>query len=127
MPSFKKQTTAKKKTTSIGRRYENLAARFFLDNGYEILQRNWRSGRKEIDLIVKKDHLIAFVEVKAARSVRFGHPAEKVNQKKRENLTQVARQYLSEHGIEGMDLRFDVVTFVDGQIEHFPGAFEATG
>ncbi len=125
MPSSKKQSTTRKKTISIGRRYEQLAARFFVANGFEILERNWRAGRKEVDLIVKKDRVVVFVEVKAARSGKFGHPAEKVNQKKQENLILVARQYLMEKSISGVDLRFDVVTFVDGELEHYPGAFEA--
>jgi putative endonuclease len=126
MPSYKKQNTTKDKTVSIGRRYEQLAARFFIDNGFEILERNWRAGRKEVDLVVKRGQLVVFVEVKAAKSEKFGHPAERVDRKKQENLILVANRYLQEKSISGVDLRFDVVTFVNGELEHYPGAFDVT-
>lgn len=107
------------------RGYEKLAARFFEQQGYEVLARNWRAGRLEIDLIVKRDDLIVFVEVKSAASKRFGHPAERVDEKKTINLTRAAQQFISEKEVVNCDLRFDVVTFIDGQLEHFPNAFEA--
>ncbi|MFQ6009382.1 MAG: YraN family protein [Candidatus Zixiibacteriota bacterium] len=128
MPSFEKGRHSergrcghlpptKRKT---GENYERMAASFFEQNGFEILQRNWRAGRQEIDLIVKKDNLIAFVEVKSTRSKKFGHPVERVDDKKVVNLTKAAQQYLLDNKIEGCDLRFDVVTFVNGNLEHFP-------
>ena len=102
------------------------AAAFFEQNGFEILQRNWRTGRREIDLIVKKGNLIAFVEVKSASSKKYGHPANRVDERKVANLTKAAQQYLIDNKIENYDLRFDVVTFVNGKLEHFPDAFPAT-
>ncbi|UCC45519.1 MAG: YraN family protein [Candidatus Zixiibacteriota bacterium] len=106
-----------------GRAFENLAGQFYTDQGFEILERNWRAGRKEIDLIVRKNTLIVFVEVKSAYSRKFGHPAEKVDERKIQNLSEVAQQYLITKNIKGTDLRFDVVTFIDGKLEHFPDAF----
>jgi len=107
------------------RSYERLAASFFEQNGFEILQRNWQTGHREIDLIVRKGTLIIFVEVKSASSRKFGHPAERVDDKKIINLTKAAQQYLIDNKIEKYDLRFDVVTFVNGKLEHFPDAFPA--
>ncbi|MDH3891292.1 MAG: YraN family protein [candidate division Zixibacteria bacterium] len=107
------------------RGFEKLAARFFEQQGYEVLARNWRAGRLEIDLIVKREDLIVFVEVKSAASKRFGHPAERIDAKKTINLTRAAQQFITEQEVTGCDLRFDVVTFIDGQLEHFPNAFEA--
>jgi putative endonuclease len=69
---------------------------------------------------------VAFVEVKAATSTRYGHPAEKVDKRKQEHLTQAAQQYLLKKKLPDVDLRFDVITFVEENLEHFPGAFEAT-
>ena len=126
MPSSKKNSADRTKNVSIGRSYENLAALFFEQHGFEILRRNWRAGRKEIDLIVKKDTLLVFVEVKASSSDKFGHPSERVDNRKIANLTEVARQFLITEKISGVDLRFDVVTFVKGKLEHYPAAFEAT-
>jgi len=58
--------------------------------------------------------------------MKFGHPVEKVDRRKIINLTKAARQFVIERDISGCDLRFDIVTFVNGELEHFPGAFEAT-
>lgn len=107
----------------IGSRFESLAADYFAREGYTILERNWQTGHKEIDLIVKKDALVVFVEVKAAKSDSFGHPVERVNRTKRARLLQAARQYSQDPRLGGCDFRFDVITFLDGQLEHFPDAF----
>ena len=126
MPSSKRESYSKKKTVSVGREFEARAETFLVQNGYEVIERNWRGGRKEIDLIARKDEVVAFVEVKAAASERFGHPSEKVDKKKQAHLTEAARRYIVDKAITGVDLRFDVITFVNGKLEHFPGAFEAT-
>lgn len=125
MPSSRSHSNDKDKRTDIGRRFEQQAALFFEQGGWEVLARNYRAGRKEIDLIVRKGDLIAFVEVKAARSQQFGHPAEKVDEKKQQHLIEAAQRFIDEHNIAGVDLRFDVVTFVKGKLEHYPGAFQA--
>ena len=125
MPSSKGRRPSSNQRTKVGKGYERLAAVFFEQNGFEILERNWKAGRREIDLIVRKENLIAFVEVKSASSKRFGHPAERVDDKKVANLTKAAQQYLINHNIENCDVRFDVVTFVSGRLEHFPDAFAA--
>ncbi len=124
MPSSRKGSSQKDRI-KIGRSYEELAAQFFLDRQYKILHRNYQAGHKEIDLIVKKNDEVVFVEVKAAKSKSLGHPAERVTKKKIANLTKAAQQYLIENKITDADLRFDVVTFLDGKIEHYPSAFPA--
>ena len=112
--------------TQIGRDFENRAALFFEQSGFEILHRNWHFGHKEIDLIVRKDRLVVFVEVKSAASKKFGHPAERVDERKVSRLTDAANAYLQKYDISDYDLRFDVVTFVAGSLEHYPNAFEAS-
>jgi len=67
---------------------------------------------------------MVFVEVKSSSTQKYGHPAERVDKNKIRNLTAAAEQYLIDKKIEGYDLRFDVVTFVNGRLEHYPGAFE---
>lgn len=106
--------------------FEELAAKFLEERNFKILHRNWRTGRLEVDLIVRSDDLIVFVEVKSASNRKFGHPAERVDHRKIKNLTRAAQQYLIDKNIENCDVRFDVITFVDGKLEYFPGAFEAT-
>ncbi len=125
MPSSKSQPPKDRRKIERGKRFEQLAARFYTEQGFEILERNWRKGHKEIDLIVRKGDLVAFVEVKSSSSTKFGHPVERVDKKKIENLTQCAREYLAAVNLAGVDLRFDVVTFQNGKLEHYPDAFEA--
>ena len=125
MPSSERDLPGGGKKQARGRTFEKLAADYFIAKGFEILERNWRAGHKEIDLIVRREKLIIFVEVKSSYSRKFGHPAERVDRKKISNLTQAARQYLIVKEVTNTDLRFDVVTFVDGQLEHFPDAFQA--
>jgi len=108
-----------------GRKFELLAAVYFRREGFEILEQNWQAGHKEIDLIVKKDNLIVFAEVKSSNTPYYGHPAERVDRKKVRNLVDAANQYLLVKSISGFDLRFDVVTFSNGKMEHFPDAFPA--
>jgi len=114
----------KDRRVATGHEFERLAERFYVDKGFDILERNWRAGRKEIDLIVRKRDVIVFVEVKSSASKRFGHPVERVDRRKRENLAHCARQYIIAQDLSGVDLRFDVITFVDGKLEHYPNAFE---
>jgi len=106
-----------------GHEYEKTAEKFFITQGFEIVERNWRTGHKEIDLIARKRNLIVFVEVKSAETRKFGHPAERVDKRKIKNLAEAAEIYIQTNGIVGCDLRFDVVAFVDGKPEHYPDAF----
>jgi putative endonuclease len=126
MPSSKDRRHNRDSKIKTGHNYERLAEVFFTQRGFDILQRNWRAGHKEIDLIVRKGNLIAFVEVKSTRTKEFGHPAGRVDEKKIANLTQAAHRYLIDNEIKGCDLRFDVVTFVNGKLEHYPNAFPAS-
>lgn len=112
------------KSVERGRQYEKLAGKFLSDNGYKILENNWQAGHKEIDLIVQKDNTIVFVEVKGSISRKYGHPSEKVDRRKRANLISAAEQYIISGNIKDKDFRFDIITFLDGRLEHFPDAFQ---
>ena len=114
---------ARKGHVKKGRAYERRAAEFLQQQGFDILDRNYQAGHKEIDLVAACPGLIVFVEVKAAVSKRFGHPAAWIDHKKRENLIAAAHQYIAEHDLHAVDLRFDVITFTDGRLEHYPDAF----
>jgi putative endonuclease len=107
----------------IGIEHEQLAEEFYRQEGFQILERNWRAGRKEIDLIARSDNLVVFVEVKSSGSLKYGHPSERVDKRKQRNITEVAQQYMIDKNLAGVDIRFDVVTFTTGQLELFPGAF----
>ncbi len=125
MPSSNDKPPKGRSSVARGRAFEDRAAEFYRQQEFEIIGQNYRAGHREIDLIVRKANLIVFVEVKSSRSGGFGHPAEWIDERKRQNLIEAARQYTYDHAITDTDLRFDVVTFVNGQLEHYPDAFGA--
>jgi putative endonuclease len=124
MPSSSDKNISRNRR-AVGSRYEQQAADFLIQHGYKILERNWQAGHKEIDLIAQKPGVIVFVEVKAARSNAFGHPAEWVSQRKQTLLAQAAQVYLDNKKVTGRDIRFDVICFVKGRLEYFAAAFDA--
>ncbi len=87
------------------------------------MERNWQDGHQEIDLIILDQKTIAFVEVKGATSDRFGHPAEKINKKKRSNLIKAAQKYIEKSNFAGHDFRFDLVTIIGPKLEYYKDAF----
>lgn len=96
-------------TGLLGKRGEEAAADYLRREGYEILHRNYRFGRAEIDLIARKGGTIVFVEVKARSSDRYGEPEEAVNREKIRRIRRVASAYLAQRRIGECDCRFDVV------------------
>jgi putative endonuclease len=125
MPSSKPGSSDRDNRVERGRRFEELAGQFYKDIGFEIIERNYQAGHKEIDLVVRKDDIVVFVEVKSASNQKFGHPVERVDKRKIHNLTVAAQQYIIANDLTDVDLRFDIVTFSNGQLEHFPDAFSA--
>jgi len=125
MPSCKQHRGSTDSRVARGRHYEGLTTTYYQRNGFTVLARNWRDRSREIDLIVRKDQLVVFVEVKSAWSEAYGHPAERMDRRKIDRLVQAARRFLIERAIDNCDIRFDLVTFTRGRMEHYPGAFSA--
>ena len=96
----------------FGAHAEQLAAELLVRNGWTILHRNWRFGRREIDIIGRRGRTIAFVEVKARRSVTRGHPLESIDWRKRRDLAIAASGWIDRHGRPGYEYRFDAVHVV---------------
>jgi putative endonuclease len=124
MPSSERGHGRPRSRRSKGASYEQKAAAFFAQLGFEIIDHNWQAGHREIDLIARKENLVVFVEVKSAADTAYGHPAERVDKTKIRRLSSAAQQYLLAKNLQGVDLRFDVVTFIAGNLEHYPSAFE---
>ncbi len=108
---------------------ESLAEAYLIDNGFKVLTRNYRTKIGEIDLIVIKESLLVFVEVKTRKSQRYGKGFEAVNVKKQQTLRRVAEQYLAYEKFSGgeLSMRFDVVDVLAGKeepvINHIENAF----
>lgn len=96
----------------LGRSGEDLAARILQQRGWRILDRNYRAGRKEIDLIARRGRTVAFVEVKTRTGPEFGDPLAAVTSKKRAEIARVARDWVARHGRPGYHYRFDAVAVV---------------
>jgi putative endonuclease len=75
-----------------------LALRYLAKKGYEALERNYRTRHGEIDLIVRGERALVFVEVKLRRGTGFGDPLEAVTPKKQAKIRLMAEQYLAERG-----------------------------
>ncbi len=113
----------------LGRRGEELAAAFLEAQGMTVVERNFRAGHGEIDLIARDGDVLVFVEVKTARSDAFGEPELWVDEEKQRLLSETADAYLFRRGIDEVECRFDVVA-VDlrgtrPQIRHLRNAFWA--
>ena len=115
------------KHNKIGELGERIATEFLQNKGYNIINRNWRSGNKEIDIVASKGDTLVFFEIKARTTIDFGYPEEAVNRKKQQFLKAAAAAYQQLH--PGFDyIRFDIVSIIlDGEqpkeIIHFEEAF----
>ncbi|MDR1757308.1 MAG: YraN family protein [Culturomica sp.] len=105
-----------------GRTGEERAAGYLRENGYVILECNWRLNHREVDLICARGELIVVVEVKY-RKQPCERPEELLDYRKRRNLLRAGAAYIGQRGWS-RELRFDliVVTGTDGQITHIPDA-----
>jgi putative endonuclease len=116
-----------------GRWAEAMAAAFLSLRGYRILDRNFRYSRLEIDLVARRDDILAIIEVKYRESPRRGGAPAAVGRTKQRDLETASVGYLRVRELSGLRVRFDVVTVeaVAGDravvVRHLPGAFQATG
>ncbi|WP_457269134.1 YraN family protein [Pedobacter sp. UYEF25] len=111
----------------LGRRGEELAKVYLQNEGYEILDENWEFGKAEIDLIVYKDKIMVFVEVKTRSSRNFGNPEDFVTVSKQKQMEIASTEYieLMEHK---NDIRFDVIAILFNKdktynLKHIEDAF----
>lgn len=93
---------------AFGQYAEMVAADYLIKKGFKVLAQNFRYKRFEIDLIVQKDQLIVFVEVKARKNNLFGNPEDFVNQKKIRALRSAAAHYLRIQNSQ-QAIRFDII------------------
>ncbi len=102
---------------------EDAAAAWYLSDGYEILDRNWRCRDGELDLIAAGEGCLVFCEVKSRSSSAYGVPAAAVTPAKQRRIRHLALRWLDEHDVHGARLRFDVVSVLGGRVEVIAGAF----
>jgi putative endonuclease len=113
--------------SELGRRGEDLAAKFLERRGWRVVARNVRSREGEIDIVAAREGVVAFVEVKTRRTTAYGTPGEAVTFRKRLRIRGLAAQFLASSEARAREIRFDVVEVIcrrDGtRINHIEAAF----
>ncbi|MFT6794964.1 MAG: putative endonuclease [Maribacter sp.] len=114
------------KHNEFGKEGEQIAADFLLKKGYTISYRNYRYLKAEIDIIAKKDKIVAIVEVRSRRSDYIENIAETVTKKKIKLLVMAADNYILSADLD-VEVRFDIITILKNknrfEIEHLENAF----
>jgi putative endonuclease len=95
---------------ALGVSGEDIAAAWYEERGYHVLDRNWRCREGELDLVVAGEAVVAFCEVKTRRGEMFGAPFEAVTVTKQRRLRILAARWLGEHPQRGAQVRFDVAS-----------------
>ena len=110
----------------LGKKGEQLAVKYLLENGYTIVEKNYRFQKAEIDIIAQKNNVLAVVEVKTRSTNYFGNPQDFVNPKKIKLLVSAIDNYVVERDLE-VEIRFDIVAIIKEKstfkIEHLKDAF----
>ena len=112
----------------LGMKGEDLAVVYLRKKGHKIIERNWRLGGYEIDIITEHDEFIVFVEVKTRSTSHWGNPEEDISKQRMRRMINGASNYLKLNNID-KPTRFDVVAIIMGdkekEIEYFEDAFMA--
>ncbi len=110
----------------LGKLGEEMAVEYLQKNGYDILETNWVFQKAEIDILAKKENILAVVEVKTRSSIEFGLPQDFVKPKKIQLLVKAVNAYVIENDLE-IEVRFDIIAISikdkNFVIEHLTDAF----
>jgi len=114
----------------LGQKGEEIALKHLLSKSYQLIYKNWRHGKDEIDIIVTQNDFIIFVEVKTRTNNYFGEPQEFVTKSKQNFMKRAANAYIEKYK-EEKEVRFDVVSIIlnhkETKINHIEDAFNAIG
>ena len=121
------------RSQELGEAGERVAEAWLAQRGWRILDRRFRNGHRDLDLVAEREGQVAFVEVKARTGKEFGQPVEAVNWRKQRELARSASVWIARFGKAEQTFRFDVVgVLMDGgrvRVQHVENAFtvKATG
>ena len=106
---------------------EDLATNLLLQKGYKSLERNWRCGHLEVDVIAENDDYLVIVEVKTRKSATFGTPEMFVDIQKQRHLIRAAMYYARFKKIT-KEIRFDIISVINSpelqEVNHIENAFK---
>ena len=110
----------------IGDKGEDNAVNFLFASGYEVLERNYRFSRGEIDIIAMKDSVMVFIEVKTRKNIKYGYPETFLSEPQEDRIHRAAEEYVLQKAWQG-EVRFDIIAILwDGReltLDHFEDAF----
>jgi putative endonuclease len=111
---------------------ERTAMGYLVSCGWNVEAHRFKLGRHDIDLIVRRGQLVAFVEVKTRRSVAQGSPVESVGRRKQSTIAKVASVWCLRYGRPDDEYRFDVVAVLEEgsgryRVQHIPDAWRCQG
>lgn len=111
---------------NLGARGEEIACEYLVNNHYQIIERNWRYGHKEIDIIAIKGKILYVVEVKTRSGKPLVEGRWAVNKQKQKDLIAAANAYVTQKKIE-LDVQFDIIEVIYFQqkfyVRYIPEAF----
>jgi putative endonuclease len=114
---------------SLGEQGEELAAGHLKEKGYKILHRNWKSGKKELDIVAENKDFVVFAEVKTRSENFMADPRDTISREKQRLMIFAAEDYIRRYNIN-KEGRFDIITIISkGQtftIDHIENAFYPT-
>jgi len=103
-----------------------MAVDFLTKKGYDIIERNYRFDKAEVDIIAKKENILAIIEVKTRSTSDFGDPQDFVKPKQIQRLVKAVDEYVIENKLD-VEVRFDIIAIVKESkgflIEHLENAF----
>lgn len=108
----------------LGAKGEARARGYLKENGYKILEKNYKNPFGEIDIIAEKDGVIAFIEVKTRLSDKFGAPSEAVGKTRQTKYIMGAKSYFNGREMDCV-VRFDLIEVYKDRINHLENAFQA--
>lgn len=110
----------------LGKRGEEMAVAHLLATGYEIVARNFIYQKAEVDIIARKDNILAVVEVKTRSTPDFGDPQDFVKKKQINQLVKAIDYFVNEHNLD-VEVRFDIIAIIKNKagtrLEHLEDAF----
>lgn len=116
-----------KNTKYLGDFGESIATEYLLSNNYQILEKNWRFKKYEIDIIAQKNNVIHIIEVKTRHFSEYGEPEDFVSKAQQKFIVTAAHEYLMQNNLE-VDCEFDIIAIKlqenkQFQLNHLKNAF----
>ncbi|PSG90175.1 YraN family protein [Aurantibacter aestuarii] len=95
----------------LGKKGQELAVQFLIENGYTILERNYRFNKAEVDIIALQNDILAIVEVKTRSSLDFGNPESFLKPRQIQNLVKAVNYYVETSNLD-VEIRFDIISIL---------------